>query len=382
MRIALCLAVLVAAGLPLLAAEKSSVADRPNILLIMADDLGMGDLGCYGQKQLKTPNIDRLAAEGMQFFSAYSGASVCAPSRCSLMTGRHMGHATVRGNWEVYPEGQAPLGQDEVTVAMMLKEAGYATGICGKWGLGGPESGSDPNDKGFDLFFGYNCQRHAHRYLTDYLYCNRERIKILQAPERRLYSQNLITDASLRFIRENHRRPFFLFCAWTVPHGIWRIDQVPSVDAYADTNWSDTEKVYAAMVEGLDSDVGRVLETLKELEMDRKTLVIFASDNGGVGGEVAKRLEAMPSVAKGAASSRAASACRCSPGGRVAARRAAKPATGRPRSGTSCRRHADLAGQAPPPADVDGVSIVPVLLGKKPPRAAVLGAPAAALARA
>jgi arylsulfatase A len=178
-------------------------ADRPNILLILADDVGMGDLGCYGGSLLNTPNIDGLAAGGMRFTDAYSGASVCAPSRCVLMTGRHMGRATIRGNWEVFPEGQAPLKEGEVTLAMVLREAGYATGICGKWGLGGPGSGSEPNDKGFDFFFGYNCQRHAHRYVTDYLYRNRARIEIEQTPERRINAHTLIGQESLDFIRRN-----------------------------------------------------------------------------------------------------------------------------------------------------------------------------------
>lgn len=258
---------------------------RPNIVFILADDLGMGDLGCYGQKLLKTPNIDGLAAEGTRFTNAYSGSMVCAPSRCMLMTGRHPGHATVRGNWEVYPEGQWPLAAGDVTVAQVLKQAGYATGICGKWGLGAPTSGAAPNDKGFDLFFGYNCQRHAHRYYTDYLYRNAARREIPQSAARRVYAQDLIAEAGLDFIRENKGRPFYLFCAWTLPHGPYRPDQVPSLEAYKDTGWTDTQKVYAAMVERLDGDVGRVLALLKELRLDEKTLVIFASDNGAGGGQ-------------------------------------------------------------------------------------------------
>ncbi|NLX96377.1 MAG: arylsulfatase [Rhodopirellula sp.] len=363
--LSMCFAVSVAWSPAARAADAADVG-RPNIVLILADDLGMGDLGCYGQRQLKTPNIDRLAAEGMRFSSAYSGASVCAPSRCSLMTGRHMGHATVRGNWEVYPEGQAPLKQGEATVAMLLKQAGYATGICGKWGLGGPGSGSEPNNKGFDFFFGYNCQRHAHRYLTDHLYRNGERIDIEQKPGRRVYSQKLIAEESLKFIRENRQRPFFLFCAWTVPHGIWRIDQVPSVEAYADSGWSDAQKVYAAMVEGLDSDVGRVLETLKQLRIDRKTLVLFASDNGGVGAEIADRFGSHAGMrgAKG----------QLWEGGIRVPMLARWP--GRVPAGRTCDwptafwdflpTAAELA-EAPLPPNVDGVSIVPALLGEEPP---------------
>ncbi len=266
------------------AAGLQAATTRPNIVLVLADDLGMGDLGCYGQKLLKTPNIDRLAAEGLLFRNAYAGAMVCAPSRCSLMTGYHMGHATVRDNWEVFPEGQYPLAERDITVAATLKRAGYSTGICGKWGLGGPDSRSTPNKAGYDLFYGYNCQRHAHRYFTDYLWRNSERIKIPQSSKKLVYAQDLIADESLRFIRENRHRPFHLFCAWTLPHGPYPTKNVVSVEAYRQTGWADTEKVYAAMVERLDSDVGRLMALLKELGIERNTLVLFASDNGAGGG--------------------------------------------------------------------------------------------------
>lgn len=265
-------------------ASSQSRSRRPNIVLILADDMGMGDVGCYGQKLLKTPQIDRLAAEGTRFTDAYAGAMVCAPSRCSLMTGYHLGHATVRDNWEVYPEGQYPLAERDVTVAAVLKSAGYATGICGKWGLGGPDSRSAPNRAGFDFFYGYNCQRHAHRYYTDYLWRDTERIPIAQSAKKRVYSQDLIAEASLGFIHENRNRPFFLFCAWTVPHGPYGTNNVPGIEAYKNTGWSDTEKVYAAMVERLDADVGRVIAQLKESGLDDNTLVLFASDNGAGGG--------------------------------------------------------------------------------------------------
>jgi arylsulfatase A-like enzyme len=200
------------------------------------------------------------------------------------MTGYHLGHATVRDNWEEYPEGQYPLAERDVTVAATLKAAGYATGICGKWGLGGPDSRSAPNKAGFDFFYGYNCQRHAHRFYTDYLWRNTERIPIAQSAKKRVYSQDLIADASLNFIRENRNRPFFLFCAWTVPHGLYRTDNVPSVEAYKNTGWSDAEKVYATMMDRLDADVGRVSAQLKESGLDDNTLVLFASDNGAGGG--------------------------------------------------------------------------------------------------
>jgi len=345
-------------------AAQAGRRSRPNIVYILADDLGMGDLGCYGQKLLKTPNIDRLAAEGTRFTDAYAGAAVCAPARCTLMTGLHLGHATVRGNWEVYPEGQWPLKASDVTVAQVLKKAGYATGICGKWGLGAPGSGSAPNDKGFDFFFGYNCQRHAHRFYTDYLYRNTQRMEIPQSAEHRVYAQDLIAQESLNFIRQNKDRPFYLFCAWTLPHGPYRADQVPSLDAYQDTGWTDAQKVYAAMVERLDGDVGRVMALLKELHLDQDTLVIFASDNGAGNGP------ANIALFGSTAGMRAAKATLWEGGIRVPmiARWPGRVPTGRTSDFATAfwdflPTAAELAG-ASPPQGIDGISIVPTLLGK------------------
>jgi arylsulfatase A-like enzyme len=172
------------------------------------------------------------------------------------------------------------LKADDLTVAQVLKQAGYATGICGKWGLGAPGSGAAPNEKGFDFFFGYNCQRHAHRYYTDYLYRNTERVEITQSAQHRVYAQDLIAQESLNFIGEHQDQPFYLFCAWTLPHGPYRTNQVPSLDTYQNTGWTDEQKVYAAMVERLDGDVGRVMALLKTLRLEQDTLVIFTSDNG------------------------------------------------------------------------------------------------------
>jgi arylsulfatase A len=357
----------IAVGILLLAActtESASGADRPNILLILADDAGMGDLGCYGGRLLNTPNIDGLAAGGMRFTDAYSGASVCAPSRCALMTGRHMGRATIRGNWEVFPEGQAPLKEDEVTVAMVLREAGYATGICGKWGLGGPGSGSEPNDKGFDFFFGYNCQRHAHRYVTDYLYRNRARIEIDQAPDRPINAHTLIAQESLDFIRRNRERPWFLFCAWTLPHGIHRIDQVPDVSAYAGRGWTDTQKVYAAMVEWLDADVGRLLALLDELGLERNTLVIFASDNGGLREPELSEHFGSRAGMRGAKGDLWEGGIRVPMIARWPSRIPAGRTTGQPVAFWDLLPTvAELAGAKCPPG-IDGDSIVPMLLGE------------------
>src|SRR3954454_8262453 len=193
-------------------------ADRskqtPNIIFILADDLGYGDLGCFGQKRIKTPNIDRLAAGGMRFTQAYAGATVCALSRCSLMTGKHNGHTFVRGNKEIQPEGQVPMPADTVTVAHVMKRAGYATGVVGKWGLGKPDSESVPNRMGFDDFYGYNCQRKAHEYYPEYLWRNGDKVML----HGKQYSHDLLAEEALAFVRRNRDRPFFLYLAFTIPH--------------------------------------------------------------------------------------------------------------------------------------------------------------------
>ncbi|MCC7174426.1 MAG: arylsulfatase [Bryobacterales bacterium] len=336
----------------------------PNIVLILADDMGVGDLGCYGQKLLKTPHIDGLAAEGTRFTDAYAGAMVCAPSRCTLMTGYHLGHATVRDNWEEYPEGQHPLAERDVTAAAVLKKAGYATGLCGKWGLGGPDSRSAPNRAGFDFFYGYNCQRHAHRYFTDYLWRNTERIPIPQSAKRRVYSQDLIADAGLRFIEENRSGPFFLFCAWTLPHGPYEINNVPSVEAYKNSGWPDAEKVYATMVDRLDADVGRVLAQLRKLGLEDNTLVLFASDNGPGGGPAnnarfgsqAGLREVKGSLREGGI--RVPLIARWP--GRVPAGRTSGFQTA---FWDFLPTVADLAGTSAPKG-IDGISVLPALLGK------------------
>ena len=338
---------------------------RPNIVLILADDMGVGDLGCYGQKILKTPNIDRLAAEGMRFTNAYAGAMVCAPSRGTLMTGYHLGHATIRNNWEVYPEGQFPLAARDITVASVLKKAGYRTGICGKWGMGGPESGSAPPDKGFDFFYGYNCQRHAHRFYVDYLWRNGKKEAIAQSPARRVYAQDLIADASLQFIRKNKDSPFFLFCAWTVPHGPYTVNNVPDIAKYKGTDWKDSEKVYATMMDRLDSDVGRIMSLLKELRLDDNTLVLFSSDNGPGGGPANNaRFGSQMGLREIKGTLREG-------GIRVPliARWPGKVPAGRTTDFTTAfwdflPTAAELAGGAAPKG-IDGISIAPTLLGKK-----------------
>lgn len=251
----------------------------PNIIFILSDDLAQGDLGCYGQKLIQTPNLDRMAAEGTRYTQAYCGTSVCAPSRTSLMTGLHMGHSPIRANREIKPEGQMPLPAETVTVAQVLKSAGYATACMGKWGMGMFDTTGSPLGKGFDHFFGYNCQRHAHSYFPTYLYNDDQRFT-LEGNEnkgRAIYAQNLIADESLRWVREHRNGPFFLFYAITLPHGDFEIDDQ---GIYKDRPWSEQEKNYAGMVTRLDSDVGRLLALLKELKIDEQTLVMLSGDNG------------------------------------------------------------------------------------------------------
>lgn len=249
-------------------------AGKPNIIFILCDDLAMGDVGCFGQKKIKTPNLDRMAGEGMKFTQLYTGTSICAPSRASLMTGLHIGHSPVRGNREIKPEGQLPLPAGIPTVAEMLKSAGYATACTGKWGLGMFDTTGSPLKKGFDHFFGYNCQRHAHSYFPPYLYSDDKRIALDGKP----YAQNLIADDTLKWVKAHADGPFFLYFAVTLPHGNYEIDELGE---YASKDWGNEAKKYAAMVTRLDTDVGRLLALLKELKIDEETITIFsAGDNG------------------------------------------------------------------------------------------------------
>jgi len=259
--------------LPAVWTARAAETGKPNIVFVLADDLAQGDVGCYGQTLIKTPRLDRMAAEGTRFTQLYSGTSVCAPSRSSLMTGLHMGHCPIRANREIQPEGQKPLPEGTFTVAQLLKNAGYATACTGKWGMGMFDTPGSPLKVGFDHFFGYNCQRHAHSYFPTYLYRDAERIEL----DGKTYAQNLIQDAALDWIRRQKNRPFFLFYAITLPHGKYEIDDLGE---YANTDWTPLQKTYAAMVTRLDTDVGRLLDLLKELGLDEKTIVCVAGDNG------------------------------------------------------------------------------------------------------
>ncbi|MEE9392945.1 MAG: arylsulfatase [Planctomycetota bacterium] len=285
------------------------IAAKPNVVFIMADDLGYGELGCYGQTKIKTPHIDRLAKQGMRFLDHYSGAPVCAPARCVLMTGKKLSHAAVRGNREVQPEGQWPIADKEVTVAEILKQRGYRTGCVGKWGLGAPGSVGAPNAQGFDFFYGFNCQRQAHNLYPTHLWLNdqkhplnnpsfRAHQKLKVAPDDyarfrgKEYAPHLMINAALAFLRREQDRPFFLFLPFVEPHLAMQPPQV-WVDLYPE-EWDQKPYLgqrgylphprpragYAAMISHLDDHVGRVVRLIDALGLGENTLIIFTSDNG------------------------------------------------------------------------------------------------------
>jgi len=288
---------------------------RPNIVFILADDLGYAELGCYGQKKIRTPNIDSLAKQGMRFTQHYSGAPVCAPSRNCLLTGLHTGHTTIRGNMQMKDangkgiEGQQPIPTDALTIATVMKQTGYATGAIGKWGLGPVGSTGDPNKHGFDLFYGYNCQAVAHSYYPEYLWRNDKKEIINPKPipghSKKVdgpvnmddyigekYAPEMMEVEAAKFIEAHAQEPFFLYLAFVEPHVAMHPPK-RLVESYP-VEWDDKPYLgqsgylphprpragYAAMVTALDEHVGKVLETLKRLHLDDNTLVIFTSDNG------------------------------------------------------------------------------------------------------
>ena len=278
---------------------------KPNVIYILADDLGYAELGCYGQEIIQTPNLDRMAAEGIRFTQHYSGSPVCAPSRCVLLTGKHTGHSYIRDNGRapgrpldptkgLFP-GQNPIPDEEFTLAEVLKERGYATACIGKWGLGYKGSTGDPNRQGFDLFFGYYCQIHAHNHYPRFLWRNGEKVA-LEGNDGGLtgkhYSADLFTEEAKRFIRENQNRPFFLYLAYTLPHVSIQVPEetlalykgkLPETPYKARGHYLRhpyPHAGYAAMVTHLDMRIGEILQVLKELELDENTLVMFSSDNG------------------------------------------------------------------------------------------------------
>lgn len=275
----------------------------PNIVYILADDLGYGDLSCYGQKKFTTPNIDRIAGEGMLFTQHYAGCTVCAPSRSSLMTGMHTGHTPIRGNKDWKPEGNWPLPAESFTIAELLKTRGYVTGAFGKWGLGYIDTEGDPNAQGFDEFYGYNCQSLAHNYYPDHLWHNHEMIHLPENESGKTgsYSADLIQKAAIDFLRAHKDKPFFLYYPTTIPHAelfakekymqMFRgkfvpensfkgVDDGPTYRLGPYGTQNEAHTAFAAMVTELDDYVGEILALLKELNLEDNTIVIFTSDNG------------------------------------------------------------------------------------------------------
>ena len=287
----------------LAASIHASEPKKPNIIFIMADDLGYAEVGCYGQKKIKTPSLDKLAAQGMRFTQYYAGNAVCAPSRCVLMTGLHSGHAYIRNNSETKPDGQRPIPADTLTIARILQSLGYATGMIGKWGLGMHDSTGDPQKQGFDHVFGYYCQRHAHNHYPTFLWRNAQKVPLegnAGTATGKQHAHDLFEKESLDFIRKNKDKSFFLYLPFTIPHVAL---QVPE-DSLAEYKgkWDDPpykggkgyqphphpRAAYAAMVTRMDRTIGRILDLVRELGLDDDTIICFTSDNGpthgGVGG--------------------------------------------------------------------------------------------------
>ena len=266
--------------------DESAAPSKPNIIFIMADDMGYGDLGSFGQQVIQTPHLDKMATEGLKFTQVYAGSPVCAPSRSVLMTGLHTGHTTVRGNFGKFGvvglaggKGRVPLFSEDITVAEVLKEVGYVTGMSGKWGLGEPDTTGEPNEQGWDEWFGYLNQRRAHSYFPEFLWKNKERIEYPKNLDGKkgTYAHDLFTDFALDFVQRHKDEPFFLYLPYTVPHSRY---EIPDTAPYTDRAWTDDEKVHAAMITRLDRDMGRLFESLKDLEIDEETIVFFCSDNG------------------------------------------------------------------------------------------------------
>jgi len=288
---------------------------RPNIVFIMADDLGYGELGCYGQKKIQTPNIDKLCREGMKFTRHYSGAPVCAPARCALMTGKHLGNAIIRDNRAAKPLGQHPIPASETTIAELLKQEGYATGAFGKWGLGPPESSGDPLKQGFDRFFGYNCQRNAHSLFPQEIQDDDKRLRLENDPpvpghaklpqgadpddpqsyeifRGQDFAPDRINKAALEFIRANKDAPFFLYYPTVIPHLALQVPDDEILQGYEDMAWEEKpdsarytpcfkpNSTYAALITRLDMYVGRVIDELRRQGIEDDTMIVFTSDNG------------------------------------------------------------------------------------------------------
>lgn len=272
---------------------------KPNIIFLLADDLGIGDLGCYGQQKIKTPHIDELSGSGMIFTQFYAGSTVCGPCRSSFMTGQHTGHTPIRGNRGVNPEGQYPLPENTITLAKLLQANGYTTADFGKWGLGGIGTAGVPMKQGFDVFYGYNCQSLAHDYYPDYLWENDVKINLPNQEKDSVYSADLIHQKAMGFISQKHRKPFFLYLSYTLPHAglnlprdsvYWSyvkefgeppLKEISGVKQYEYGPFEPyPHAAYAAMVGRLDNYVGEIRAALRQQGLEENTLFVFTSDNG------------------------------------------------------------------------------------------------------
>lgn len=400
------------AGIPLNAAPPASPS-RPNIVFILADDLGYGELGSYGQQKIRTPHLDRLASQGVRFTHHYSGAPVCAPSRCVLLTGKHTGHAQIRGNLQTKPApgdlagvGQHPITDDALTLAEVFQKAGYATGAMGKWGLGPVSSSGAPHRQGFDLFFGYNCQAVAHSCYPPHLWRNEMLVplndrpipghaKPVQGPVvmsdwiGEHYAPTRMTDEAVRFIQDHRAQPFFLYLPFIEPHVAMHPPQA-AVEAYP-ADWDDRPYLgqcgylphprphagYAAMISTLDHHVGRVLQALDDCGLSQNTLVVFTSDNGtthpaagdptfGTGGVDAKFFNSTAGL-RGFKGSVHEGGIRVPlivrwPGRITPGSVQSFPSYFADHFPTLC-----AAAKLKPPAGLDGINLLPVLIGKRPP---------------
>lgn len=276
---------------------------KPNIIYILADDLGYGDLSCYGQQKFNTPNIDKLASQGILFTQHYAGSAVCAPSRSVLLTGQHTGHTFIRGNKEVEPEGQYPIPDATYTLAEMLQKSGYVTGAFGKWGLGFPASEGDPINQGFDIFFGYNCQRMGHNYYPEHLWSNKDSIVLKGniGSLKEKYAPNIIHQKTLEFIEHNKDKPFFAYVASIIPHAelaapeelikkyrnkflpekvFEGVESGPEYKKGGYASQNESHAAFVAMIELLDKQVGEIMNKVNELGIANNTIIIFTSDNG------------------------------------------------------------------------------------------------------
>ncbi len=353
-----------------LAASSAMRAEErpPNLIFILADDMGFGDIGCYGQRQIATPHLDALASEGMRFTQAYSGAAVCAPSRCSLMLGRHTGHTQIRAN------RGGSLGAGDVTIAAALRKLGYHTGAFGKWGVGPVGTDGVPNKQGFDEWLGYVDQLHAHSYFPEHLWQNDREMMLTgnMGTSRKQYSHDIFTRASLRFIERNRKAPFFLYVPFTIPHVNNELArdtgngfEVPNDAPYHDRDWPQPERNYASMIHRLDQSLGQIVAKVKESGLDQQTLIIFSSDNGPetLGGHTVDFFRSKGSL-RGKKLELWEGGVRAPLIARWPGHIAAGATTDHLCAAWDVLPTAvELAGGAPP-SGVDGVSFLPALLGK------------------